>query len=100
VERWVAEGDYQAAVVMQLDGPAPCWTCRWAPVDEGLARAADAGDPAAVAALEARLRDEALVLPLWRPVTVVAWRDGLGGVRANGYAGSGAWNAWEWWREG
>ena len=56
-------------------------------------------DEAAALALEAKLRDEALVLPLWRPVTVVAWRDGLGGVRANGYALSGAWNAWEWWRE-
>ena len=99
VERWVADGSYQAAVVMLLDGPEPCWTCRWASVDEGLARAADGGDPAAVAALEAKLRDEAVVLPLWRPVPVVAWRDGLGGVRANGYAASAAWNAWEWWRE-
>ena len=98
VERWVAEGAYQAAVVMQLDGPDPCWTCRWASVDEGLARAADAGDEAAVSALEARLRDDALLLPLWRPVTVVAWRDGLGGVRPNGYAPSAAWNAEEWWR--
>jgi hypothetical protein len=94
----VAEGAYQAAVVMQLDGPDPCWTCRWASVDEGLARAADAGDEAAVSALEARLRDDALLLPLWRPVTVVAWRDGLGGVRPNGYAPSAAWNAEEWWR--
>ncbi len=99
VERWVAEGSYQAAVVMQLDGPDSCWTCRWSAVDEGLARAADAGDGAAVAALEAKLRDESHVLPLWRPITVVAWRDGLGGVRANGYALSAAWNAWEWWRE-
>ena len=99
VERWVAEGSYQAAVVMQLDGPEPCWTCRWSAVDEALARAADAGDAAAVTALEAKLRDEAAVLPLWRPVTVVAWREGLGGVRANGYASSAAWNAEEWWRE-
>ena len=100
VERWIAEGSYQAAVVMQLDGPEPCWTCRWAAVDEALARAADGGDEAAAGALEAKLRDEAVVLPLWRPVTVVAWRDGLRGMRANGYASSGAWNAWEWWREG
>lgn len=99
VEGWVAEGSYQAAVIMQYDGPDPCWTCRWATVDEALARAADAGDAAAVGALEAKLRAEALVLPLWRPVPVVAWRDGLGGVRSNGYALSGAWNAWEWWRK-
>jgi ABC-type transport system substrate-binding protein len=99
VERWVAEGSYQAAVVLQLDGPEPCWTCRWSSVDEALARAADAGDAAAVTALETKLRDEAVVLPLWRPVTVAAWRDGLHGVRANGYAASAAWNAAEWWRE-
>ncbi len=98
VEAWVREGSYQAAVTLLYDGPSPCWTCRWASVDEALARAADAGDQAAVSALETKLRDEALVLPLWRPVPVVAWRDGLGGVRANGYALSGAWNAWEWWR--
>lgn len=99
VERWVAEGSYEAAVVMLLDGPEPCWTCRWASVDEGLARAADGGDAGAARALEGKLRDEAVVLPLWRHVTVVAWRDGLGGVRANGYAASAAWNAWEWWRD-
>ena len=99
-ERWVAEGSYDAAVLMLHDGPEPCWTCRWAGVDEALARAADGGDRSAARALEAKLRDEALLLPLWRPVTVTAWRDGLNGVRANGYALSGAWNAWEWWREG
>jgi hypothetical protein len=46
------------------------------------------------------LRDDALVLPLWRPTAVVAWRDGLEGVRVNGYASSAAWNAHEWWRAG
>lgn len=99
VERWVAEGSYQASLLLQFDGPEPCWTCRWAAVDEPLARAADAGDEAAVRALEGKLRDEAIVLPLWRPTPVVAWRVGLGGVRANGFALSGAWNAWEWWRD-
>ena len=99
VERWLAEGSFQAAVVMQYDGPVVCWTCRWASVDEPLARAADSGDATATESLQRRLRDEALVLPLWRPVPVVAWRDGLNGVRVNGFALSGAWNAWEWWRE-
>jgi hypothetical protein len=64
------------------------------------AAAADAGDPAAVAALEQFLEDEARVLPLWRPDSVVAVRLGLSGVKANGYAASASWNAWEWWRAG
>jgi len=40
------------------------------------------------------------VLPLWRPLTVVAWRNGISGVKANPYAASAAWNAWEWQRHG
>ncbi|HEX2701522.1 MAG TPA: ABC transporter substrate-binding protein [Acidimicrobiales bacterium] len=100
VERWVAEGSYQAAIVAQFDSPAPCWTCRWASVDEALARAADAGERGAVRSLEARLRDEALFLPLWRPTPVVAARNGLHGTQANPFALSGAWNSWEWWRDG
>jgi hypothetical protein len=36
---------------------------------------------------------------LWRPVPVVAWRDGsVEGVRASAYGLSAAWNAWEWFR--
>jgi hypothetical protein len=98
VEPWLAEGAYAAAIAMTVDGPEVCWVCRWSKVDEALARAADAGDGAAAAALEAKLRDQGWLLPLWRPRTVVAWRDGLSGVRANGYALNAAWNAWEWWR--
>jgi ABC-type oligopeptide transport system substrate-binding subunit len=100
VEQWVASGTYEAAVVTNLDGPDACWTCRWAEVDAVLASAADGGDAAAVRQLEGRLRDDALILPLWRPTAVVAWRDGLKGVRVNGYAASAAWNAYEWWRSG
>jgi len=98
LEGWLAAGDYTVAVAMTVDGPDVCWVCRWGSVDEALARAADAGDLGAAVALETRLRDESLVLPLWRPRTVVAWRDGLGGVRPNGYARNAAWNAAEWWR--
>jgi ABC-type transport system substrate-binding protein len=100
VEQWVASGTYEAAVVTNLDGPEACWICRWAEVDTTLAAAADSGDAAAARRLEGRLRDEAVVLPLWRPTAVVAWRDGLAGVRVNGYAPSAAWNAHEWWRAG
>ena len=98
VEPWITEGSYEAAVVMTVDGPEVCWLCRWGSVDEGLARAADAGDAAAAAQLEVKLRDQAWVVPYWRPRTVVAWRAGLNGLRANGYALNAAWNAWEWWR--
>ena len=98
VDQWVASGMYDAAVVTNLDGPDACWTCRWSDVDTVLAATADSGDAAAVRRLEGRLRDEALVLPLWRPTAVVAWRDGLAGVQVNGYAASAAWNAQEWWR--
>lgn len=93
VQRWVAERLFDAAIVPLFDGPDVCWTCRWAAVDEALARQADAGDPAA---LEARLRDDSLVLPLWRPRVVVAWRTHVEGVQANGYALTAAWNAWAW----
>ena len=98
VQQWVASGTYQAAIVTNLDGPDACWTCRWGDVDTVLAASADSGDAAAVRRLEVRLRDEALLLPMWRPTAVVAWRIGLSGVRVNGYASSAAWNAYEWWR--
>lgn len=98
VERWLADGAYQAAVVMQMDGPVVCWTCRWGSVEQGLAGEADSGDAAAVAALQTKLRDDALLLPLWRSRVVVAWREGVNGIRANGYALNAAWNAAEWWR--
>jgi hypothetical protein len=98
IEPWLTEGSYGAAVAMTVDGPEMCWLCRFQSVDEGLARAADAGDRAAAAQLEAKLRDQAWVVPYWRPRTVVAWRAGLNGPRANGYGLNAAWNAWEWWR--
>jgi hypothetical protein len=98
VEGWLAAGDYQAAVVMGFDEPTPCWTCRWGSVDADLAKKADEGDDPAIVALEAKLREGNLVLPLWRPRAVVAWRGGLEGVRVNGWALNGAWDAWEWYR--
>jgi hypothetical protein len=97
VEHWLAEGTYDAFLTMAFDGPDLCWTCRWSDIDASLAHAADAGDRAAAAALETKVRDDALVLPLWRMRTVVAYRTGLHGVRANGYGLDAAWNAWEWW---
>ena len=98
VEGWIGAGDYEVAIAMAYDPPGMCWMCRWGAVDGALATAADGGDRGAAAALETKLRDGAFVLPLWRPRTVVAWRQGLNGVKANGFGLSGAWNAWQWWR--
>ena len=98
VEQWINRGDYEVAIAMAYDPPEVCWVCRWSFADAALASSADAGDRAAAATLQAKLRDESLVLPLWRPRTVVAWRDGLNGVRPNGFGLSAAWNAWQWWR--
>ena len=95
VEGWLRDGSFESGVVPALDPLAMCWRCRFGDLPE--VAGADAGDPAAVSALQIRLRDEARVLPLWRSSTVVAWRSSaVGGVRANGYAASAAWNAWEW----
>jgi hypothetical protein len=97
VDGWVAAGDFEAALVMAYEGPEMCWTCRWASVDAGLAAAADGGDASARSALEAKLRDGAFVLPLWRPVPFLAAQH-VNGAVVNGYGLNGAWNAWEWWR--
>ena len=98
VEGWLAAGSYGAAIVMQYDGPTVCWGCRWGRRYGPLAAAADAELPGSVDRLERQLRDDQVLLPLWRTTAVTAWRNGVNGVRANGYALSGAWNAWEWWR--
>ena len=99
VSGWVAAGEYDAAIVVTHDPRRACWTCRWASVDEDLARRADAGFVEAIDELERRLRDDAIVLPLWRSRPVVAWRDGLRGVDINGYGLSAAWDAESWFRE-
>jgi ABC-type transport system substrate-binding protein len=99
VEGWVAASDYAAAVVLSYDGPTVCWTCRWSSVDAAAATAADAGDGQAASRLEAEVRDQAVVLPLWRLAPFVAFAPGVHGVVANGEALSPAWNAWEWWRQ-
>jgi hypothetical protein len=96
VEGWLASGDYAAAVAMSYEGPSVCWTCRWQSVDAAGAAAADSGDASAVSALEAKLRDGAYVLPLWRMTPFTAARPGVLGVAANGLALGPAWNAWEW----
>jgi hypothetical protein len=104
---WLREGRFDMAVVDQMDWPQPCWQCRFgsAAIGRGnatrvkalddLAAAADAGDPAASAALEARLRSEAVLLPLWRPSAVLASR-GVAGVVANSWSIGPFWGAENW----
>lgn len=72
VQGWVARREFDAAIVPVYDPPGACRPCRW-------------GAP-----------DQAVVLPLWQSKAVVAWRTQVEGVRANGYALTAAWNAWEW----
>jgi hypothetical protein len=99
VEGWMREGSYQAALVMAYDGPSICWRCRWEGVDAGLATAADGGDLNAVAALEAKLAGDSLLMPLWRPRALVAWRAAaVAPLRANPFGLSAAWDAWRWHR--
>jgi hypothetical protein len=98
VEAWLGSGEYEGAISMHYDSPSVCWTCRFGSVDAGLAAAADSGDAGAARSLEARVRAAALLVPLWRPLTVVAVSDGLNGVAANGYGLSAAWDAVDWWR--
>src|SRR5205823_4724883 len=102
VAGWERDRAFDAAIVSDVDPPGgPCWRCRWESVDGALATAADAGDVAAATKLENMLRAQSLVLPLWRPTTVVAWRTdaGLHGLKPNGWSLSAAWNAADWWRD-
>lgn len=104
---WLREGRFDLALVDQVDWPQPCWRCRFGAEAVGrgnssrvkdfdaLAAAADAGDPAAPAALEDRLRGDGVVLPLWRPSAVLASR-GVGGVVANSWSMGPFWDAENW----
>jgi hypothetical protein len=104
---WLREGRFDVAMVDQMDWPQPCWLCRFGSAALGrgnaarvkglddLAAAADAGDPAAPATVEARLRSEAVLLPLWRPSAVLASR-GVAGVVANSWSIGPFWGAENW----
>lgn len=92
------ERRYGVAAFSALDPPQVCWRCRWGWFDDGVATLADAGDAGAAVRLQERLRDEGIVLPLWRPWVTVAWRPtDVAGVQANGFAHTVAWNAHRWW---
>ena len=105
--RWLTEGSFDFALVDDVAWPEPCWSC-W--FSEGarergnasrvtgldaLAAGADRGEPGAVAALEARLRAEAVLLPLWRPAAVLAGRN-VEGLSANSWSVGPFWGAERW----
>ena len=86
--------------------PEPCWTCWFADTATGrgnvtrtttltaLAAAADT-DPAAVPALEAKVKADGLLLPLWRPRAVLAGRE-VGRLTANSWSPGPFWAAESW----
>lgn len=94
-----AAGDYDALVSFVPVAAQVCWTCAYAGVDAALARDADAGVAGAGTALRRTLAEQFLELPLWRERPVVAVRDGLAGVSANGFHVAGPlWDveSWRW----
>jgi hypothetical protein len=104
---WLRDGAFDVALAETVAWPAPCWRCvvggdaigRGNAVRVGgldaLAAAADHGDASAPAAIDRRLRDDADVLPLWRPRALVASR-GMRGVAANSWAPGPLWNVDGW----
>lgn len=98
IDQLLAKNEYDVVFEAINDGPDLCWICHF-PARPDLARLADSGDRDAARELQRVLRDEALVIPLWRPASVAAFRsDVVDGVEANGYANGVAWNAERWWR--
>jgi ABC-type transport system substrate-binding protein len=103
---WLREGRFDLALVRTVAWPEPCWSCWFAEAALGrgnltrakglttLAAAADT-NPAAIPALETRVRAEALMLPLWRPRAVLAGR-GVGGLVANSWSIGPFWSAESW----
>lgn len=93
---WLAGGQFDLAVVDEVQWPEPCWACRfadawvgvtsWSRV-EGLDDLADEADrlrPGAAGRLEGELRELGAVLPLWRPEAVVV-SQGDFGITANAW---------------
>jgi MarR-like DNA-binding transcriptional regulator SgrR of sgrS sRNA len=103
---WLPEGHFDLALVRAVAWPEPCWGCWFADDSTGrgnvtrakgltaLAAAADR-DPAAAPALEAKVKAEGLMLPLWRPRAVLAGR-GISGLVANSWSLGPFWAAESW----
>ena len=103
---WLPEGRFDLALVRSVSWPEPCWACSFADDSTGrgnvarargltpLAVAADR-DPSAAPALEARVKADGLVLPLWRPRAVLAGRN-VAGLAANSWSIGPFWGAESW----
>jgi ABC-type transport system substrate-binding protein len=105
--RWLPEGSFDFALLDDVAWPEPCWRCWFAESArergnvsrvgglDDLAAAADRGEAGAALALEARLRSEAALLPLWRPSAVLAGRH-IKGLVANSWSLGPFWGAENW----
>ena len=104
---WLPEGRFDLAILDDVEWPDPCWRCQFGDGSigrgnvarvkgvEALAAAAERGDVNGVAALEAELRQDSVLLPLWRPSAVLAAR-GMKGVVANSWSIGPFWRAEDW----
>jgi ABC-type transport system substrate-binding protein len=103
---WLPDGRFDLALVRAVTWPEPCWACWFGDDSTGrgnvtrvkgltpLAVAADR-DPAAAPALEAKVKADGLMLPLWRPRAVLAGR-GVTGLAANSWSSGPFWAAETW----
>ncbi|MEW6474730.1 MAG: ABC transporter substrate-binding protein [Actinomycetota bacterium] len=103
---WLPEGRFDLALQRTVAWPEPCWVCWFGDDSTGrgnvtrakgltaLAAAAER-DPAAAPALEAKVKAEGLMLPLWRPRAVLAGR-GVTGLVANSWSIGPFWSAESW----
>ncbi|MGH2682862.1 MAG: ABC transporter substrate-binding protein [Actinomycetota bacterium] len=108
---WLPERRFDLALWRVRSGPSS-WLSRWfgssggesatglrdRALDALLARADRGGEDGARALRQAqeRLAGLAPVLPLFQPQVTVAWRPGVGGLRANPTVDGVLWNAWNW----
>jgi ABC-type transport system substrate-binding protein len=103
---WLPEGRFDLALVRTVAWPEPCWACWFADDSTGrgnvtrakgltaLAAAADR-DPAAAPALEAKVKADGLLLPLWRPRAVLAGH-AVTNLTANSWSIGPFWAAESW----
>ena len=105
---WLPDGRFDLALVRSVAWPEPCWACWFGDDSTGrgnvtrvkgltpLAVAAER-DPATAPALEAKVKADGLMLPLWRPRAVLAGR-GVTGLAANSWSIGPFWAAESWFR--